>query len=184
MFKDPASLAAIYPRLCRQAIEGLSCQDVMRFFNKDARRGSGQVTSSYQKRVQGVRLKQQLGSNWIKMYDKAGRVLRVETTTINDPHSLRVFRGTLEKPEQDLKWRPMAKAVADIARRVAVSRQANQRYRAALAPVGQAVQTAAVLDAVAEAVGPKPKRCGDCGGGPRGCGLLAAVMDGRHLMTA
>jgi len=182
MFTDPAALAAVYPRLCRHGIEGLRCEDVMRFFDKPPSRCGGQVTSSYQKLVQGVRLKHQLGSNWIKMYDKAKSVLRIETT-INDPHRLRVFRGTLEKPEENPHWQAMAKAVADIQRRVAVSRQANERYLNALAPVGQATTVATELDPLSRPVTKEGKRCRGlrpvC---PEDAHFLAAVLDGRHAI--
>ena len=182
MFRDEASLAAVYPRLCRHGIEGLSCQDVMRFFDKPPSRCGGQVTSSYQKLVQGMRLKHQLGSNWIKMYDKAKSVLRIETT-INDPHALRVYRGTLEAPDENPHWQPMAKGVADIQRRVAVSRQANERYLEALAPVGRPVVVAAVLDPLAAPVTKATQRCrGLRPVSPDDAQLLAAVMNGRHLI--
>jgi hypothetical protein len=183
MFRDAASLAAIYPRLCRHGIDGLGCQDVLRFFDrKSFSRGGGQVASTYLKLVQGTRLKHRLGSNWIKMYDKAGSVLRIETT-INDPRRLRVFRGTLEEPDRDLQWRPMAKAVADIQRRAAFCRQANERYLEALAPVGRPVATAAVLDAVAAPVVRGEQRCrGLRPVSPDDALLLAAVMEGQHLI--
>ena len=182
MFQDEASLAAVYPRLCRHAIEGLSCQDVLRFFNREPSRYGGQVTSSCQKLVQGMRLKHQWGSNWIKMYDKAKCVLRIETT-INDPQKLRVFRGTLETPDKNPHWQPMAKGVADIQRRVAVSRQANERYLDALAPVGRPVAVAAVLDPLAAPVHKAAKRCrGLRPVAPDDAQLLAAVMNGRHLI--
>lgn len=181
MFKDEPSLAAVYPRLCRHGIEALGCQDVLHFFDKPSRCG-GQVTGTCKKLVQGMRLKHQLGSNWIKMYDKARCVLRIETT-INDPRALRVFRGTLETPDQEPHWRPMAKGVADIQRRVAVSRQANERYLDALAPVGRPVAVAAVLDPLAAPVKKAAKRCrGLRPVAPDDAQLLAAVMNGRHLI--
>jgi hypothetical protein len=182
LFKDKSSLEKVYPRLCRHAIEGLSCQDVLRFFDRDSSRYRGQVTSSCQKLVQGVRLKHQMGSNWVKMYDKAERVLRIETT-INDPRMLRVFRGTLEQPEKDLKWRSMAKSVADIRRRVEVSRQANERYLGALAAVGDPVVTCSVLDPLSKPVIRGPRRCrGLRPVSPDDAALFSAVMDGRHLI--
>lgn len=182
MFEDAAALAAVYPRLCRHAIEGLSCQDVMRFMDKPPSRCGGQVTSSYQKLVQGLRVKHQLGRNWIKMYDKAESVLRVETT-INDPRSLRVFRGPLTTPDQNPHWQPMAKAVADIQRRGAVSRQANARYLDALAPVGRPVAVAAVLDPLAAPVTKAGQRCrGLRPVAPDDARFMAAVMHGQHLI--
>jgi hypothetical protein len=181
MFKDARTLAAIYPRLCRHGIEGLSCEDVLRFFDKDPSRYREQVASTYKKLVQGVRLKHQMGSNWVKMYDK-GSVLRIETT-INDPHKLRVYRGTLEEPDKDLKWRSMARGVADIQRRAALSRQSNERYLGAMAVVGTPVVTAAVLDGVSAPVHRGQKHCrGLRPVSPDDAALLAAVMKGGHLI--
>ena len=183
MFKDVAALSAIYPRLCRHGIEALTCEDVMRFFNKNPSCGSGQVTSSCKRLVQGVRLKHQVKSNWIKMYDKGGSVLRIETT-INDPGELRVFRGTLDKPDENPQWRPMAKAVADIQRRVTLCRQANERYLAALAVVGVPAPTAAVLDPVARPVVKQGQRTRALRPvSPDDAALFAAVMNGKHLLN-
>ena len=182
MFRDAASLAAIYPRLCRHAIEGLSCGDILAFMGKSPSRLGGEVTSSYQKRIPGVRIKHQVQGNSIKMYDKGGSVLRVETT-VNNPDRFRVFRGPLDSPDRNPTWRPMSKSVADIRRRTELCRAANQRYLGALASVGREVPTAMVLDPVTRPVVHGGKRhrglrpvC------PEDAALFAAVMDGRHLL--
>lgn len=182
MFKDAASLAAVYPRLCRHAIEGLACQDILKFMGKSPSRFGGEATSSYQRLVQGVRVKHTHAGNTIKMYDKAGSVLRIETT-INRPGKLRVFRGPLSDPRRDVKWRAMSKSVADIARRVAVCRAANQRYLTALAVVGTEQPAAAVLDPVSQPIQRQgqPAR-GLRPVGPDDAALFAAVMDGRNLI--
>jgi len=44
----------------------------------------GEVTSDVIKRIEGIRVKHRVEENSIKMYDKEGSVLRIETT-INDP---------------------------------------------------------------------------------------------------
>ena len=49
-------------------------------------------------RPEGVRIKHRLGENSIKMYDKQGSVLRVETT-INDAAGFKTFRTPEGKPE-------------------------------------------------------------------------------------
>jgi pimeloyl-ACP methyl ester carboxylesterase len=66
---------------------------------KSPSRFGGEVTSSYQRLVQGVRVKHTHAGNTIKMYDKAGSVLRIETT-LNYPGKLRVLRGPLDHPER------------------------------------------------------------------------------------
>jgi hypothetical protein len=49
----------------------------------------GEVVSDLKGRPEGIRIKHRLNFNSIKMYDKQGSVLRVETT-INDARDLKV----------------------------------------------------------------------------------------------
>ena len=69
--------------------------------------------------------------NAVKAYDKAGSVLRIETT-INQPKQFRVFRNKQGDPDGPKSWRQMRKSVADLRRRAEVSEQVNQRYAEAL----------------------------------------------------
>ena len=78
--------------------------------------------------------KHRLGGNSIKMYDKQGSILRVETT-INDPTDFKSFRSPEGKPEAEKKWLPMRKGIADLHRRTEVSQAANTRYLHAMASV-------------------------------------------------
>src|SRR5262249_32352079 len=74
-----------------------------------------------------------------------GCVLRIETT-INDPRMFQVFRGATRKGRAVLAGIPMRKGLADIARRVEVSRAANRRYLEALSVVKRPAPTRQVLD--------------------------------------
>ena len=134
MFRDAGSLSALYPRLVRHGITGLSCGDVMRFLGK--RPGgtfAGEVTSGLRARPEGTRLRHRAGANWVKAYDKQGSVLRVETT-VNDPGQFKAYRGTEANPRAKA-WRKLRKGVADLHRRAQVSGACNDRYLAALAQV-------------------------------------------------
>src|SRR5205823_3435751 len=117
--------------------------DVLRYLGKKLTaqggiRGDfrGEVTTDLKGRAEGMRLKHRLGRNWVKMYDKQGSVLRIETV-INDAHDLKVYRPK-EGDEQGQKaWRRMRKGVADLFRRAEVSQKANERYADSLAQVAQ-----------------------------------------------
>jgi hypothetical protein len=109
------------------------------------------VTTSSLDRTEGVRIKHRVGENSIKMYDKQGCVLRIETT-INDPRTFKVFREATRKGQAVLAWIPMRKGLADIARRVEVSRAANQRYLEALSVVERPAPAQQVLDPVSRRV--------------------------------
>lgn len=89
-FASKGALAAIYPPLVRGAIATFASRDVMRFLGKRPdRRYSGEVVSDYGDRPEGVRVKHLAFGNSLKVYDKGGSILRVETT-INQPGALAV----------------------------------------------------------------------------------------------
>lgn len=67
----------------------------------------------------------------IKMYDKFGSVLRVETT-LNDPKGLKAYRTKQDARDGPKQWLPLRKSVADLARRAQLSQSANERYLEAL----------------------------------------------------
>jgi hypothetical protein len=144
MFKDPESLADVYPALIHHAIEQFSTKDVLRFFGRRiTNRFSGEISSNLQKRFDGMRVKHWFQENSIKMYDKQGSVLRIETT-INNPRRFKVRRST--------GWIPMRKGIADLKRRVELSRSANKRYLEALAVVGEPTPSHRLLDPVSTRV--------------------------------
>lgn len=152
MFRYAASLREVYPHLVNHAIQGLSCEDVLRFLGKRPdRRFSGEVSSDVIKRIEGIRVKHRVQENSIKMYDKEGSVLRIETT-INDPRRFKVRRRVTRKGQWCMRWVPMRKGLADIARRVEICRAANERYLEALAVVGIPRPIAQTLDPVSHRI--------------------------------
>lgn len=142
MFRSPERLAALYPRLLHHGMTAFRSPDVMRFLGRTVpahtghidRRFQGEVVTDLRHRPEGVRLKHALGRNSIKLYDKQGSVLRVETT-INDPAEFKVFRAKEGRPKGKRTWRELRRGVADLHRRARVSQAANQRYLKALAAV-------------------------------------------------
>ena len=102
-------------------------------------------------RPEGKRIKHSCDRNWIKMYDKQGSVLRVETV-INEPRPFKVYRAK-EGDEQGAKeWRYLRKGVADLHRRAEVSQQANERYLESLATVEETTPLAQLTAAVCRRV--------------------------------
>ena len=86
------------------------------------------------RRTGGSRIKHRVKENWLKMYDKSGLVLRVETV-INNPEEFRVRKQVLRKGKRHTEWVEMRKGVAYLFRYREVSLQANGRYLDALAVV-------------------------------------------------
>ena len=91
------------------------------------------------------------------MYDKAGSILRVETT-INNPKRFRVGRQIETAAGIVTKYLPMRKGIADLRRRVELSRAANRRYLQALAVVGETKPSRTILDDVSRQIEVKGQR--------------------------
>lgn len=152
LFRDAQALADIYPALVRHAIEHFSTEDVLRFLQRHINwRFAGEVKSDLQRRIEGVRIKHFVQENSIKMYDKAGSVLRIETT-INQPKRFRGRRGGTLHGKRAMRWLPLRKGIVDLRRRVEISRAANERYLEALAVVGETRPAHQLLDPVARRV--------------------------------
>lgn len=141
MFRDAAALERLYPKLVRHGLTTFLSSDVMRFLGKNiSAEGTippafkAEVISDIKKRPEGVRIKHRMGANSIKLYDKQGSVLRVETT-INDAAGFKVFRPVEGKESEEKMWLPMRKGIADLHRRTEVSQAANNRYLQAMAAV-------------------------------------------------
>jgi hypothetical protein len=148
LFRDPRSLAAIYSTLVRHAMLHFQSPDVMRFLGRKAHGNfTGELVSSFKDRPEGVRVKHSASDNSIKMYDKAGSVLRVETTIVKTP-DFKVLRPLQDQPQSKLAWRPLRKGVADLHRRGQVSQRANEAYLNALAAVGDDTPLAQLVDEV------------------------------------
>ena len=139
-FRDAATLAELYPLLTRHGIETFQSPDVMRFLGHKYRpyggvhgQYAGQIVSDL-KSAGGVRIKHRAGRNSLKMYDKFGSVLRVETT-LNDPQGLKVLRSKSNDAGGPKEWLPLRKSVADLTRRTELSQAANERYLEALGKI-------------------------------------------------
>lgn len=151
MFRDPESLRRIYPQLVHHGITQFGSRDVMRFLGKrltaDARiprSFKAEVVTDLRERPEGLRLKHSLSWNSVKLYDKEGSNLRVETT-INRPQDFKVFRPREGDEHGKKDWRPMRQGVADIHRRAQVSQAANDRYLDALAAVEVSTRLGEIL---------------------------------------
>ena len=181
LFRDPQTLAEIYPALIDHAIKQFHTADVLRFLGRKHRSiSSGEVKTDLQRRFEGVRIKHWVQENSIKMYDKQGSVLRIETT-INNPKRFRVRRRLENKGP--LKWLPLRKGIADVRRRVEISRAANERYLEALAVVGEPTPSYKLLDRVSLPVKREGRQCRALRPiSPEDSTLFAAVLHGEFLI--
>ncbi len=109
------------------------------------------LRSDHRRRYEGVRVKHWSGKNSLKIYNKAGNILGVETT-INDPRSFKVFRQPNDDPSRTPSWQRMRKGVADLHRRSQVSQRSNERYLESLVAAKTDEKVKEVFDEVSQRV--------------------------------
>ena len=130
MFRDRASLTAIYPALVHHSVMSFGAEQVLGFLGR-THPGKSEVMSDRRRREEGVRVKHWVGLNSVKLYDK-GPVLRSEVT-INEPADFKVYRASERDPHGAKSWRELRRTVADMPRRAQISRAASERHLEALA---------------------------------------------------
>ncbi len=136
IFRSPRQLAGLYRRLLDHAAVNFSAQDILTFLGRRLhRRFDGEVVTECKKdRWPGARIKHRVKGNWLKMYDKFGRLLRIETV-INQPREFKVRRARQRAGTRRMVWCPMNKGIANLYQYHAVARAANLRYLEALSVV-------------------------------------------------
>lgn len=155
MFKDCSTLRRLYLKLLYHAVLAFSAEDILSFLGKKLYgQFRGEVLTEYKKRQPGARVKHRIKGNWIKMYDKFGCVLRIETV-INDPYEFKVRRTGKRQGEEIVGWFPLIKGVAYLYRYVDIAQATNTRYVEALAVVDDPGPTQEELAAFARPVRPK-----------------------------
>ena len=190
VFRSPAALRALYPRLVHHAITAFGSRDVLRFLQQKvpARGGlhgrfAGEVTSDLKGRPEGVRIRHSSGLNSVKMYDKQGQVLRVETT-IHDAKDLKAYRPAGDDPAGELRWQPMRKGVADLHRRCELSQASNERYLESQAAVDSPVPLGELTEPLCRRLVKGGRRYRALNPlGEEDARLLEFVGRGEHLIT-
>ena len=133
MFKGVDGLRELYPRLLSHSTLCFGAAEVMNFLGRKlVANFQGEVVSDLSslvcRRTGGSRIKHRVKQNWLKMYDKAGLVLRIETV-INNPEEFRVRKQVLRDGKQRTEWVALPNVVLGRGVSVPVSRDlaAGQR---------------------------------------------------------
>ena len=182
LFEDRSKLKDLYPRLVDHALVNFSAQDILTFLGRKLHGNfQGEVlTDCKKKREPGVRVKHRMKENWLKMYDKFGLVLRVETV-INNPREFKVRRTRERNGKPTKVWVPMNKGVTNLASYQSRCRAANDRYLNALSVVNDPTPTYQQVSQLTESkihqgrryAGFNPARSQDVK-------LFQAVLSGNH----
>lgn len=129
VFKQRADLQALYPHLLETLIHTVKPDDIATFLGRKLHGNfQGEVGSRFNVRLLGTRLKHSLETTSLKLYDKFGQILRLETTT-NDVTFFRQYRDVRHRDgSTETKWAPMKKTIYSLAPLRECLQAANHRY--------------------------------------------------------
>jgi hypothetical protein len=81
-FRTPVTLAPLYEQFIRESVLSVKAEQIANFLGRQITPQLAQeLGSQFSTRIEGTCIKHRYGSASIKMYDKFGCVLRIETTT-------------------------------------------------------------------------------------------------------
>jgi hypothetical protein len=137
LFQSPSALSGLYQKLLQFAVVTFSPKDILGFLGRKwDRRFDGDVQTEVKTdRLLGTRLKHRMTRNWLKMYNKFGQILRVETV-INRPQEFSVFRTRRHRDGSTSQgYFPMNKDTGSLILYQEQALACNRRYLDALAVV-------------------------------------------------
>ena len=184
LFKSRTALAGLYQKLVQFATVTFTPKDILGFLGRKwDRRFDGDVhTEVKTDRLLGTRIKHRMTRNWLKMYDKFGLILRVETV-INRPREFSVFRTRFHRDGKTSQgFFPMNKDTASLIHYQEQALACNRRYLDALSVVNDPAPAYQELRQLTEPkvvagrsyAGFNPARREDVR-------LFAAVLEGDHI---
>jgi len=92
VFRSATTLGPLYEQLTRESVLSVKAEQIATFLGRQITPQLAQeIGSQFSTRIEGACIKHRFGNSSIKMYDKFGYVLRIETTT-NDVSSFKHYR--------------------------------------------------------------------------------------------
>lgn len=129
IFKSPEFLQPVYDEIIRTAIFSVKPDNIATFLGQRITYNcKKEVGTNYNQRFLGTRIKHHMGDVSIKMYDKHGIVLRIESTC-NDVGSFRVMRKVDHRDGTSTEQKaPMKKTIYSLYQLFTIMKAANYRY--------------------------------------------------------
>jgi hypothetical protein len=132
-FRSAATLGPLYEQLVRESVLSVKAEQVASFLGRQITPQLAQeIGSQFSTRIEGTCVKHRFGKSSIKMYDKAGIVLRIETTT-NDVSFFKHHRKVEHRdrpPTRELA--PVKKSIYSLIDLREILLGCNRRYLAHL----------------------------------------------------
>ena len=129
IFKRQADLQPLYETITRTAIHAVKAAQVATFLGRKVTAAyQGEIGNDFHTRIEGTRIKHQMGPVAIKMYDKLGMILRIETTA-SDVSFFKHYRKVEHRGGGgEMKVAPLKKSIYSLPLLCELMAAANQRY--------------------------------------------------------
>src|SRR3954469_1603716 len=153
------SMQAIYDNLARTAIHTVKPDHIATFLGRKlSTQFEGEMGNRFNIRIEGTRLKHTMGPVSIKLYDKFGLILRIETT-VNDLSFFKHYREVEHRDgSRETKWAAMQKTIYSLPALRELLDAANRRYLEFLSPVEDPHVGRHKLDKLSQAVEQEGRR--------------------------
>lgn len=129
VFRHRKALGPLYEALVRTVIHAVKARNVATFLGRRLdSRFAGQVGNDFHTRIEGTCIRHHYGPTAIKMYDKFGRVLRIETTV----HDVTFFKHHRWVEHRDgtrsMQWASVRKTMYSLGALAELLKASNRRY--------------------------------------------------------
>ena len=133
VFRSREALAGLYEPMVRTAVHAAKAENVATFLGRKLHGNfKGELGNDFNTRIQGTRIKHHMGPASVKMYDKHGLVLRIETTA-NDVSFFKHHRTVEHRDGTSSKMiAPVRKTIYSLGVMRELLGAANRRYLAFL----------------------------------------------------
>lgn len=136
LFHKQAEFQPLYNTITRTAVHAIKADNIATFLGRKLNTTyQGEMGNDFSTRIQGTRIRHQMGPTSIKLYDKAGIMARVECTT-NDASFFKIHRW-VEQRDGWTQWKlaPLRKNIYSLRDLRKLMNAANQRYLAYIAAI-------------------------------------------------
>jgi hypothetical protein len=129
VFRKQPDLQAIYENLARTAIHTVKPDNIATFLGRKlSPQFEGEAGNRFNIRIEGTRIKHTMGPVSIKLYDKFGLILRIETT-VNDLTFFKHYREVEHRDgSRETKWASMQKTIYSLPALRELLEASNRRY--------------------------------------------------------
>jgi len=129
VFKRQQDLQRIYDHLVRTAVHTVKPDNIATFPGRKLHPNyQDEMGNDFSTRIQGTRIKHKMGPVSVKMYDKFGLILRIETT-VNNVSFFRHYRKVEHRDgTESMKTAPMKKSIYSLSALQKLLYDSNRRY--------------------------------------------------------